>query len=592
MSMPSIPSRPTTTGGTRAISPAAPLVTLLLTIAWLGAAFHVDAQTGGKPTGGKPKQEHEIQQAGEPPVIEAVLLPGKSTYIAVHEDSRTIPVRLRTRGRCAEGFRVAKAGLKLAGKSLAIPPQQGTEYSGRDYSGSAGKTWRTHQFDLDATQLRLWTGGKPLAENVPLPRQSAWQMCNEALVGHSNAERSRMLAEGFTLRRRSALTAEFAMQCSRFYTTKSGPFKEFDDPHLQTVESMAKGGVDITVKCLARPDPNAPRPTKKTSTTAAPSRKGKPMPPSIASVKLRAEIATHQACPDSVRLVGDITAGRAGKGIYLFVGNYWFSPKGDYGFRKAGDHRTVIATRKLNWTSHANDTIATAPGATRTQEGWVQLNVQPQGTSRLYTSERVPFKVVCKTPPARSKVSSAITFDKPAAATTMTAIAQPDSGTSNPAIGQATGKRQHLPLRARGHYDAATPGGATLALADLATIGDIRLGNKQAAWGSNRMSLDDTPGNEKTNNGRCRVPYRFEVINQGGAKAGGFVTRLRVGSEAVAESTSSGMTGDTRTVISGEAALMPGAQLIYVHIDDDRQVTEQDEKNNLRRIGVTVDCGS
>jgi hypothetical protein len=405
MLIPSIPNCLATADGARATSPAATLITLLLTIAWLGAAFRVDAQTGGKPTGGKPKQEQEVQQAREPPAIEAVLLPGKSTYIAVHESSRTLPVLLRTRGRCAEGFKVAKAGLKLAGQSLAIPPQQGTEYGGRDYSGSAGKRWRIHQFDLDATQLRLWTGGKPLAENVPLPRLSAWQMCNEALAGQSNAQRSRMLAEGFTLRRRSALTAEFAMQCSRFHTTESGPFHEFEDPHIAIMDSVAKGGVDVTVKCLARPDPNAPRPTKETSTTAAPSRKGKPMPPSIASVELRAEVPTHQACPDSVRLVGDITAGRAGKGIYLFVGNYWFSPKGDYDFREAGDHRTVIATRKLNWTSHANDTIATAPGATRTQEGWVQLNVQPQGTSRLHTSERVPFKAVCKTPTAARRVA-------------------------------------------------------------------------------------------------------------------------------------------------------------------------------------------
>jgi len=106
------------------------------------------------------------------------------------------------------------------------------------------------------------------------------------------------------------------------------------------------------------------------------------------------------------------------------------------------------------------------------------------------------------------------------------------------------------------------------------------------------LTLDDTAGGEAMDDGRCRFPYRFEVINQGSAAAGAFVTRLRVNDEVIAEESSSGMIGDARTVISGEVTVAPGKQLIYVQIDDDRQVAEKDEKNNLRRIGMTVGCGA
>jgi len=110
------------------------------------------------------------------------------------------------------------------------------------------------------------------------------------------------------------------------------------------------------------------------------------------------------------------------------------------------------------------------------------------------------------------------------------------------------------------------------------------------------MKLDDTAGGKAMDDGRCRFPYRFEVINQGGAPAGAFVTRLRANDEVITEvatdRNASGMIGDVRTVISGQAALAPGKQLIYVRIDDDRQVVEKDENNNLRRIGVDVACGT
>lgn len=341
----------------------------------------------------------EVEQTASAPTIVVHTAPGKRSWEVVKTSE--IPVLLRTRGRCNEGDRLYRAGLAVAGIDLNIP----VNTENRSYSGDEGKAWRTHQLDLPAASLQLWTGAKPLAENKPLPRLSAAHMCNQALSKRQGAQRAAMLAQGEMLRVASALSASFALQCQY----RKGPKHMFHE-WVPAGPKIVKAGVDVLVKCAPMTAADAPQPRTQTKTKGPPPRHGKPAPappPLITAVKLRAEVSQSQSCPDSLRLVGGISAGRAHRGAYIFLGNHYLSAKSDYDFDAAG-HRSVVATRKLNWNAVPKG-LAAGTGAQRTMQGWVQLNVQPQDGGKVFSSEKVPFKVNCKAPApprARPKVTS------------------------------------------------------------------------------------------------------------------------------------------------------------------------------------------
>lgn len=337
------------------------------------------------------------QKPGSTPTVVVKTQPGERSYSVVQTSK--IPVLLHTRGRCNEGDRLYRAELKMAGQRIDIDVNP----NHRSYSANEGKAWRTHQFDLPAAALKLATGGKPLAENVERGRLSPVAMCNHQLSKRQGNARERMLAEGTRVLASSGLDADFSLECAYRKGPKLGFHEYFPNGKPKTV----RGGADVIVHCAPRVAANTPQVRTTTSTKgASPQITGKPLPPSIESVKLRVEVSEQQRCPDSLRLVGSISAIRATRGDYLFLGNHYLSPKGTYNFSGAG-HRSVTATRKLNWQVMPKG-LASAPGAQRTLQGWVQLNLQPQVGDHVIRSAKVPFQVTCKAPlPARAKTDPA-----------------------------------------------------------------------------------------------------------------------------------------------------------------------------------------
>jgi hypothetical protein len=336
------------------------------------------------------------QKPSSTPTIMVKTKPGESIYSV--EQASAVPVLLHTRGRCGEGDRLHRATLNLVNQGVDVIDVD-VNTDNRSYSGDEGKAWRTHQFELRAARIRLASGGKPLAENVARPQSSPTATCNQALSKYQGAARQQALKQGIKLLSRAGVSADFTLECASRKGPKLGFHEYFPNGKPKTV----RGGVDVIVHCAPMVAAGTPQVRSTTSTKgASPQITGKPLPPSIESVKLRVEVSEQQRCPDSVRLVGSINAVRATRGEYLFFGNQYLSPKGTYDFSGAG-HRSVTATRKLDWQAMPKG-LASAPGAERTMQGWVQLNLQPQVDDKVISSAKVPFKVTCKAPlPARAK---------------------------------------------------------------------------------------------------------------------------------------------------------------------------------------------
>lgn len=126
--------------------------------------------------------------------------------------------------------------------------------------------------------------------------------------------------------------------------------------------------------------------------------KCEPAPALINRVSLRVEWSQQEACPSEVRLIGVIDGNFTHSGKRIFMGNQFLG--GYEPYQIGSGQMTVVETRKLNWPAHAQGTLASAPGAVSSIDGWAQLNVQPNnelpGAPALFSSERVHYRVTCR----------------------------------------------------------------------------------------------------------------------------------------------------------------------------------------------------
>jgi hypothetical protein len=131
--------------------------------------------------------------------------------------------------------------------------------------------------------------------------------------------------------------------------------------------------------------------------------KCEPAPPVINRVSLRVEWSQQDACPSEVRLIGVIDGNFNHIGKRIFMGNQYLG--GYEPYQIGSGQMTVIETRKLNWAAAAQGTIAPAPGTVSSIDGWAQLNVQPNnelpGAPALFSSERVQYRVTCRSEPSQ-----------------------------------------------------------------------------------------------------------------------------------------------------------------------------------------------
>lgn len=129
---------------------------------------------------------------------------------------------------------------------------------------------------------------------------------------------------------------------------------------------------------------------------------------------------------------------------------------------------------------------------------------------------------------------------------------------------------------------------------DLALVGAFTLGAGPIPWGTSVvLAADDAAFVE---DGRCGFRYAYPTRNQGqlaAAAAGNRIVRDQQDGPVLASDVLPPLAVGAQSVASGHVLLGPGTWMLYVHADAAGQVAESDEKNNLRRVRVTVDgaCG-
>jgi hypothetical protein len=182
--------------------------------------------------------------------------------------------------------------------------------------------------------------------------------CNAHLAGLGSAARAAAARDGFSVTLPKALPMKARVDCDGGYKVE-----EYDLP--------------VTMKC-------------------------EPAPPVINRVSLRVEWSQQEVCPSEVRLIGVIDGNFSHSGKRIFMGNQYLG--GYEPYQIGSGQMTVVETRKLNWTAAAQGTLAPAPGAVSSIDGWAQLNVQPNnelpGAPALFSSERVQYRVTCRNEPS------------------------------------------------------------------------------------------------------------------------------------------------------------------------------------------------
>lgn len=132
------------------------------------------------------------------------------------------------------------------------------------------------------------------------------------------------------------------------------------------------------------------------------------------------------------------------------------------------------------------------------------------------------------------------------------------------------------------------------AQSDLLLVNAFRLANTDIAWGGSGAVSSDHASSRK--GGRCLFRYRFDVRNAGKAPAGATKSRVHLdkpNGPVLVQSPLPALAPGAQNSASGLVPLKVGTWTLYVHADDPDVVPEADDKNNLRRVRVTVtgDCG-
>lgn len=138
----------------------------------------------------------------------------------------------------------------------------------------------------------------------------------------------------------------------------------------------------------------------------------------------------------------------------------------------------------------------------------------------------------------------------------------------------------------QGRQVLGLPGGQP----DLALVNSFQLGNATIPWGTAAtVAATDAAFIRR---GRCGFRYKYVTRNQGAAGAAASNNRIHRDAPAgpvLASNARPALAPAADAVSDGHVLLAPGTWMLYVHADDPSAVAESDEKNNLRRVRVTVD---
>lgn len=192
-------------------------------------------------------------------------------------------------------------------------------------------------------------------------------VCNAHLSKLSPAARKQAARNGFTVSVPQAIRGSARADCTSDFAVG-----EFTQP--------------ITVKC-------------------------EPALPLVDEPTVRVEWSRSESCPQEVRFIAQYNSNFVHAGKRLFMGNHFLTPPETY--QTSTGRTTVVTTRKLDWTAHAQGALASAPNQQATIEGWVQFNVQPNqqhpGAPSVFTSDRVNYRVTCdREPPRRATTNPGI----------------------------------------------------------------------------------------------------------------------------------------------------------------------------------------
>src|SRR5690606_37188691 len=143
------------------------------------------------------------------------------------------------------------------------------------------------------------------------------------------------------------------------------------------------------------------------------------------------------------------------------------------------------------------------------------------------------------------------------------------------------------------------PGGpiqmkAVIKPADLALVGEFRLGDQSIPWGTSATVSASSAAFRRV--GRCGFRYLYRTANEGAL--GSVATANRTLRDAqdgdvLATKALPALAAKEIGASDGHVSLAPVTWMLYVHADAPGNVVESNESNNLRRVPVTVDgsCG-
>jgi len=310
----------------------------------------------------------------ETPTIFVKATKTKDRYdqIDLREDGK-LAYSVKVSGRCPESWRLGSGLLDVRGidksQQVAYPVNPDHRTIGQDH----GNEWEVFSFHLP---LLYPQDGPPI------------NLCNAELNRNNEADRKRMLQEGFNLVLDKAYRASLSIFCDD--NKKVG----FGDPSKQFI---AETTLPLKIRCLPV-----------VTTKGPPPRQGKPLDidPPITSVEVTPDpVATQGKCPVYVNFRGKITAGEKSQ-YTTFNTKYRFLGDHDY----ASDWLPVSITRGQPRTVNGRRFIQSSdtprglkmPGGKQNVpifHGWMLLEVMlPDGTTR---SEKALFTVDCNEKPLR-----------------------------------------------------------------------------------------------------------------------------------------------------------------------------------------------
>lgn len=182
-------------------------------------------------------------------------------------------------------------------------------------------------------------------------RVSPVDLCNERLKQTSGQARDAFFKKGVSFPYKDAY--EFSGTVEWWLKKPFG----FEEPKTYGETAFAP----VAIRCMAL---GRPRPGDST-TTGAPPRPGKPLPPTISKATFRIEPAKVEQdgkflCPSQLKFYGYVETIREFYGKALFVGPHYLSAITTLNFQAKGS-RNVSATYNLDW--HKMGGFTTAPNA-------------------------------------------------------------------------------------------------------------------------------------------------------------------------------------------------------------------------------------